>query len=442
MAGTNRSYRIFHSLAVISSAALRLPAIALLLGMPISVRADIVCPTESYIDPLGNCCQVPGCDGICFSNEVKDCAGVCGGPGKIAADQSCCASGVLDAAQLCCPNGVLTAGGDCCATGVLDKHQACCASGVLDKHNECCASGVLDSKYECCGSGVLDNDQACCATGTLDSALTCCDDGETFDKCGRCFVPNDVDRADCIFQCEGTTDINWVKWTYQCIHGYWSEATLIAWMKGDFYISDAIEKASQGWSWYAWHGHDGDYFADGDGAGIDTYEQRTYTFNADGPSEFCSCMRHTGCFDPETPLKLKDGSLKPAKDVRAGDVLLNPVTGRGMTVLRVIESGEDKPLVEFGWGNRLIRVSDGHAVPTKERGLLKAGELTAADSVKGGDGEWHRLEVVRSLKVKYGQRVINFELKDAGDGEQEHLLDANGIVTGDLFLQGQLAQKK
>ena len=34
--------------------------------------------------------------------------------------------------------------------------------------------------------------------------------------------------------------------------------------------------------------------------------------------------------------------------------------------------------------------------------------------VRGSDGEWHPLEVVKFLKVKYGQRVINFEFEDAG----------------------------
>ena len=58
------------------------------------------------------------------------------------------------------------------------------------------------------------------------------------------------------------------------------------------------------------------------------------------------------------------------------------------------------------------------------------------------DGKWQALTTVRTLPVVEGQKVINFYLDTASEAEEDHLVLANGFVTGDLFLQQRKAAGK
>lgn len=152
----------------------------------------------------------------------------------------------------------------------------------------------------------------------------------------------------------------------------------------------------------------------------------------------CACVRITGCFHPDTNLTLSDGSVKKAKDVTVQDSLFNPVTGKSTKVLSVIESKEEHSLVEFGFDKTKVTVSQGHAVLTESGKLVKAKDLKVGDMVMGADKKFHKVDHLKQLDVVSGQKVINFNLETDSRETNDHMLLSDGVVTGDLFVQGTL----
>lgn len=149
--------------------------------------------------------------------------------------------------------------------------------------------------------------------------------------------------------------------------------------------------------------------------------------------------RPIGCFDGEVPIAMADGSLRPAKEIQKGDRLLNPVTGRGQAVKRVsIGPEREKPMFDITVAGRTVRVSSQHPFPVAEQGrttLRSAEDLRAGDLVRLSDGSHRKIGSIVMLPVNVNQVVYNFELEAPTTRDEDHMLLANGIVTGDLFLQ-------
>jgi len=342
------------------------------------------------MDALGNCCSVGdlGCDQVCYSGREFDCNSVCGGTAQ------------LDCAGVCGGSAAPDCNGVCGGSAAPDCTGACGGSAVRDCAGTCNGSAVLDCSGQCGG-------------------------GKRWDNCNNCLLPSSPEWNSCNQVCQqpsgyGNTFAA-IRWA--CIHGPFKQIQDMMW--GPFQrkkVWGAKEAHTQGYDhWDFWNFNPG------------------WKVQSD---VICGCVRDYGCFDPATPITLADGSVKLAKDVTAGDQLLNPVTGQALTGEQIVESGEDKPLVALEAAGRVIQVSDGHAVLTRDRGRLPAGDLSLNDHVLGADGEWHRIETLRLLPLKYGQRVINFFVAAEGDQQEHHMLDSNGIVTGDLFLQRNLALSK
>jgi len=147
-----------------------------------------------------------------------------------------------------------------------------------------------------------------------------------------------------------------------------------------------------------------------------------------------------GCFTPDTTIRMGDGSLKEITKIRGGETVWNPITGRAMPVRRVLAGPEKRDLVRYevdGGQNRVVTVSEGHAVPTR-RGIVKAADLTEWDSVLGGDGVYHPLARLTRLPPSADQVVWNIEIDTDSKDSDDRMLEANGfLVTGDLVLQAE-----
>ena len=155
----------------------------------------------------------------------------------------------------------------------------------------------------------------------------------------------------------------------------------------------------------------------------------------------CACVRGGmhGCFAEGTKIKLADGSLKRAEEIVKGDMVFNPIAKKAVRVKHVIDSPEHAPLMKLAIGNVTLRVTQTHPMLT-QAGLKRANELTLDDQVQGEDGQFHRLVTIEELPIEAGQYVINFELEAGSDAQEEHMLIADGIVTGDMVLQLKLNQ--
>ena len=179
---------------------------------------------------------------------------------------------------------------------------------------------------------------------------------------------------------------------------------------------------------------------------IKGYEHKDYTVTVTNPND-ASCTaeaaakgdRRTrgGCFDPATRIRMADGSNKPVMTLKKGDLVLNPRTGKSMAITRIVDGPEkSKPMYEVRIGARMVKVTGGHPFATA-RGMLPATALKKGDRITGHNGKTEAIASIRKLPVNPQQMVRNFTVA-GGKADQDHLILANGIVTGDLHLQQKL----
>ena len=146
-------------------------------------------------------------------------------------------------------------------------------------------------------------------------------------------------------------------------------------------------------------------------------------------------VRTNGCFARETRLNITPGvavridSLYPNAKVLLAD-------GRQATIKKVVAGPEKKPMIAFETddGDELIVTSE-HPMYTQE-GVKKAKDVRITDKFKTMAG---KMVSLRAISQKpYAENVYNVELE--GSEEADHLLIAEGLVTGDLYLQQKLQQ--
>ncbi|MES2744637.1 MAG: Hint domain-containing protein [Bdellovibrionota bacterium] len=148
-----------------------------------------------------------------------------------------------------------------------------------------------------------------------------------------------------------------------------------------------------------------------------------------------------GCFEEKTSIQMADGSSKLAAEIRAGDLVFNPKTGRPHMIRKVIAGPERWPLLEVKAGGKSVTVTGEHPFLTK-LGLKPAYKLTSADILIEGDAETQVEAVIaeeRALDAK-APEVWNFELVGSSDPDDHYVL-ANGVMTGDLYLQQKLGNQ-
>ncbi|RYZ91519.1 MAG: hypothetical protein EOP04_00195 [Proteobacteria bacterium] len=167
--------------------------------------------------------------------------------------------------------------------------------------------------------------------------------------------------------------------------------------------------------------------------------ERFYAYRA--PScdrEFVGQRDDCGCFAENTQILFADGSIKPASAVRSGDWLWNPRLNQAQQVARVVAGPEQLPLVTVTAGGNEVVVTGEHPFLTS-RGLVKAIDLKLGEILVSGEQKV-LVERIDFEKISIGQKapiVWNFELVGT-ENEDEHYVSANGVMTGDLYLQKRL----
>ena len=140
-----------------------------------------------------------------------------------------------------------------------------------------------------------------------------------------------------------------------------------------------------------------------------------------------------GCFAMGTMIKMADGSEKPVGIIKVGDKVRNPVTGKTVEVAEVTSGPEaDKSMYRVGYGSKSVVVTEGHPFSTPI-GIKAAKHLVKGDKLLTENG-FVELGTIEKLKLNPTQVVKNISLK-AGKNPMDHMLEADGIVTGDLYLQ-------
>lgn len=147
-----------------------------------------------------------------------------------------------------------------------------------------------------------------------------------------------------------------------------------------------------------------------------------------------------GCFDPNAKIKMADGSLKAIKLVRSGDKVYNPVTKKVMTVATMIKGPEHNPLFKVEHKNGSTLVTSKHPFILKSGRVVAAKNLKAGDEVQDANGQWQTLSLVERQSLKKDQQVWNFTFATKSQDPRDHMVVADGVAAGDLWLQRDLAK--
>lgn len=163
----------------------------------------------------------------------------------------------------------------------------------------------------------------------------------------------------------------------------------------------------------------------------------------------CGCMNIVerqahgeGCFDPDVMIQMEDKSWKKAGNLFEGDKVYNPVLDVGVEITSIVAGPEVKPMIEVGFGDKTIVVTDTHPLMTAD-GLKQAKNLTMDDKLIDDRGKERKITILHTMATKKGQMVINLIL-DVPEGYDKdfHMINANGIVSGDWTLQEKLSSEE
>jgi hypothetical protein len=146
---------------------------------------------------------------------------------------------------------------------------------------------------------------------------------------------------------------------------------------------------------------------------------------------------HSGCFAMSTQIRMADGKDRPIALLKKGDRVLNPMTGKSVPVIRVIEGPEVRPLIEVGYKTASVKVTEKHPFMTIT-GLKAAKDLKEKELVLHSDGKFYPINKLKTLPIDSKQLVRNITLGDMSTDPIAHMVLADGVVTGDLFLQNSL----
>lgn len=172
------------------------------------------------------------------------------------------------------------------------------------------------------------------------------------------------------------------------------------------------------------------------------------------------------CFTPETKILMGDQkTTKKIYQIAEGDSIWNPVLKKAVKVRHLTAGPEKLPILEIGYNDTVVHVTTKHpmvvssdafasaspvgfalaSLKDKESeklplgySLKRANDITLDDSVLGADGQFHKVSVLRILPVKADQSVWNLRMDTDSEDPQEHMLVADGIVTGDVKMQWKL----
>ena len=117
-----------------------------------------------------------------------------------------------------------------------------------------------------------------------------------------------------------------------------------------------------------------------------------------------------------------------------------PRRAHPVKVSQVIEGPEPRPLIRFGFDGTTVTTSQAHPVLTAV-GLKPAKELKKGDTIFDAQSNPRTITVLETLPLEEGQRVINVSLDPASSNADERLIVSDGIITGDIVLQGLLKER-
>jgi hypothetical protein len=146
--------------------------------------------------------------------------------------------------------------------------------------------------------------------------------------------------------------------------------------------------------------------------------------------------RTNGCFVKGTRIFLGSGSILRVEDVFIG-TLVSTASGQTRRAERAVAGAERHETITIRTeGDRRIEVTQTHPMMTPS-GLRMAKALKLGDLLVAADGSAVKITSLRRRRLADDDLVYNFALP--GTADKDHLVNAEGLITGDLHLQQKLA---
>ena len=140
-----------------------------------------------------------------------------------------------------------------------------------------------------------------------------------------------------------------------------------------------------------------------------------------------------GCFAEDTLILLADGTEKSISALEGYEIIWNPILQKGQRISKLIRGPEEKPMYRIKAANVSLDVTETHPFPTPF-GIKKASELEIYDQIMIANNSFVSIVAIEEVEVANKPVVWNLSL-EGGDSDSEHMVVANGVVTGDLYLQ-------
>jgi len=99
-------------------------------------------------------------------------------------------------------------------------------------------------------------------------------------------------------------------------------------------------------------------------------------------------------------------------------------------------------MIEVGFeGGPVVLVTTKHPFITRA-GLKQADELSSNDEIIVKSGAFRKVDHVVKRAPKKNQQVVNIAIAGQNFEASSHMLEADGVIAGDLFIQEKLENEK
>ena len=150
------------------------------------------------------------------------------------------------------------------------------------------------------------------------------------------------------------------------------------------------------------------------------------------------CRNSNGCFAANTKILMADGTEKNIQDVRAGDYVRNPVNGKAIRVENYTVGEQTREMYEITYAGKTVKATYNHPFLTDD-GMKRAEDLVIGDSFYDKDLGLVEVEKMVEIPVEKGRLVWNLLLEGENKSNlidyQDHIFVANGISSGDFYIQ-------
>lgn len=146
-----------------------------------------------------------------------------------------------------------------------------------------------------------------------------------------------------------------------------------------------------------------------------------------------------GCFDSSTKIRLGNNQDEKAiSELTSEDTVWNPILKRAFRIRKMVQGGEKIPMVRISTVERSINVTRNHPMVTP-RGVIAAFKVTDNDQIMIDGDSWSQVVKVSEIPFEGEEPIVwNLELESTGEDDDSHFVLANGIITGDLFIQNKI----